>query len=258
MLPKKQLNKLIEAFLALPSLETPHGRDDVIRDLCPEIRDRIKRRDSKFDDVKQIVETCNYYSGGLNELLDILKERERNSIPFQNVHNIWAEIQQQQENDSKEMQRESEESPQSVLEKKGDKRKIFMCYAREDHKRVEKLYQKLADAGFRPWMDKKDILPGENWKSVIKKSIQESAFFLACLSTNAVNKRGSIQQEIKNALEVWRQKLDDDIYLIPVRLEDCEVPASLADFQWVNLFENEGFDRLLETLRTGLKRLSVE
>ena len=39
---------------------------------------------------------------------------------------------------------------------------IFLSYAREDAERVENLYQKLSDAGFKPWMDKKDILGGGN------------------------------------------------------------------------------------------------
>jgi len=32
---------------------------------------------------------------------------------------------------------------------------IFLSYARDDRKKVEKLYQKLLAAGFKPWMDVK-------------------------------------------------------------------------------------------------------
>ena len=62
------------------------------------------------------------------------------------------------------------------------------------------------------------------WKAEIQKAIQKSDFFLVCLSTCSARKRGVIQDEIKEALETWRKKLEDDIYLIPVRLEGCEVP----------------------------------
>jgi hypothetical protein len=57
---------------------------------------------------------------------------------------------------------------------------IFLSYAREDRKRVEKLYQELSKAGFKPWMDKRDILPGEKWELAIQKAIQRSDFFLIC------------------------------------------------------------------------------
>ncbi|TEU16928.1 MAG: toll/interleukin-1 receptor domain-containing protein, partial [Anaerolineales bacterium] len=98
------------------------------------------------------------------------------------------------------------------------------------------------------------ILPGERWKSCVQKAIQESDFFLACLSANSVSKRGFLQKEINDALDIWQEKLEDDIYLIPVRLEDCEVPESLRDFQWVNLFEEDGWTRLVKAIQVGVKR----
>ncbi len=131
---------------------------------------------------------------------------------------------------------------------------IFLSYAREDEEKVENLYQRLSDAGFKPWMDKKDILPGERWKFSIQTAIRRSDFFLACLSAKSVGKRGFLQREIKDALDIWQEKLDDDIYLIPVRLEDCEVPESLREFQWVNVFEEDGWTQLVRAIQTGMKR----
>lgn len=134
------------------------------------------------------------------------------------------------------------------------KAQMFLSYAREDEGKVRNLYQKLSDAGFKPWMDKKDILPGERWESSIWRAIKHSDFFLACLSANSANKRGWIQKEIKEALDIWQEMLDSDIYLIPVRLEDCEVPESLCDFQWVNLFEKDGWTQLMKAIQIGIER----
>jgi serine/threonine-protein kinase len=88
-------------------------------------------------------------------------------------------------------------------------------------------------------------------------TIREAPFFLACLSNNSIDKRGVIQEEIREALDVWRQKLDSDIYFIPVRLEDCAVPGALAKFQWVDLFHDGGFERLKMAIDTGLERIGV-
>ncbi|HID20518.1 MAG TPA: toll/interleukin-1 receptor domain-containing protein [Methanophagales archaeon] len=131
---------------------------------------------------------------------------------------------------------------------------IFLSYARDDKEAVEKLYQKLLEAGFKPWIDTKDILPGERWKSSIQKAIRCSDFFLACLSAKSINKRGFLQKEIKIALDICREMLDSDIYLIPVRLEDCEVPESLRDFQWVDIFEENGWVQLVRAIQVGMKR----
>ena len=132
--------------------------------------------------------------------------------------------------------------------------RIFLSYARPDEGKVKNLYQRLSDAGFKPWMDKKDILPGEIWQSCIQKAIERSDFFLTCLSANSVNRRGFLQREIKDALDIWQEMLEDDIYLIPVRLEDCEAPESLRKFQWVNLFEEDGWTRLVKAIQEGMER----
>jgi hypothetical protein len=79
---------------------------------------------------------------------------------------------------------------------------IFLSYAQEDEEEVGNLYQKLSAAGFKPWMDKKDILPGEQWKPCIQKAIRGSDFFLVCLSANSIDKRGWIQKEIKQVLDI--------------------------------------------------------
>ena len=131
---------------------------------------------------------------------------------------------------------------------------VFLSYAREDEEKVENLYQRLSDEGFKPWMDTKDILPGEKWPSSIRKAIQRSDFFLLCLSENSVDKRGWVQKEIGEALENLQGMLDSDIYLVPVRLEKCEVPESLREFQRVDLFEEDGWTRLVEAIQEGMKR----
>jgi serine/threonine protein kinase len=131
---------------------------------------------------------------------------------------------------------------------------IFLSYIREDESAVKDLYQRLSDAGFKPWMDRRDLLPGERWETRIQKVIRDSDFFLACLSVNAVSKRGFLQKEINDALDIWQQKLESDIFLIPARLEKCEVPERLRQFQWVDLFEEDGWARLVQAIQIGIER----
>ena len=135
-----------------------------------------------------------------------------------------------------------------------DAPRIFLSYTRVDAGQVRSLYGRLSEAGFRPWMDKVDILPGELWENSIERAIRESDFFLVCLSPNSVNRRGQIQREIKQALDLWEEKLEDDIFLIPARLEDCEVPETLSSFQWVDLFLEEDWDMLVRAVRVGMER----
>ncbi len=135
---------------------------------------------------------------------------------------------------------------------------IFLSYARADIKEVEKLYKDLADARFKPWMDIKDILPGQDWKHIIKGVIQKSDFFLACLLTNSVNKRGFFQTELKDGMEVLKEKLKSDIYLIPVRLEECDLPEDLNHIHRVDLFAEDGWEKLVSAIQVEIRRRNRE
>lgn len=132
--------------------------------------------------------------------------------------------------------------------------RIFLSYSKEDVVAVSQLYNRLKQAGYRPWMDKKDLLPGQNWRYEIPRVIKSSALFIVCLSQRSIIKRGYVQQEFRLALMELAQKPSDKIYLIPLRLDDFEIPdlrydeygISLRDYQWLDYFKDDGFKRLLQ------------
>jgi hypothetical protein len=142
----------------------------------------------------------------------------------------------------------------SSLDTKEYSMTVFLIYAREDIELVNAYYQKLFKAGLKPWMDIYDLLPGQNWKTSIKRAIRESDFILIFLSMNSVTKQGYVQKEIREALEISQQKLGDDIFLIPVRVDDCPVPESFEDLQWLNLFDNNSWEKLIQAINVGFEK----
>ncbi|MFN0108044.1 MAG: SUMF1/EgtB/PvdO family nonheme iron enzyme [Blastocatellia bacterium] len=133
--------------------------------------------------------------------------------------------------------------------------KIFISYARVDQDKVLPLYQRLKDEGFDPWIDREHLLPGVRWRAAIEQAMRDSDFFLLCLSAQSSNRRGFIQREINTALDLWEERLQDDIYFIPLRLEECEIPARVDEFQCVNWFEADGWHRLLKALHYQAEKL---
>ena len=127
---------------------------------------------------------------------------------------------------------------------KKDRGRIFLIYAKEDKNRIEDLYEKLKGFGFKPWLDTKEILPGQDWRGSIKKAIEESDLALACISKNSVNKKGFVQAELKMALDILEERTKGFSPVIPVRLEDTEVPERLNKLQWVDLFKKDSIDKL--------------
>lgn len=133
------------------------------------------------------------------------------------------------------------------------KRKVFLSYSRENRAKVRKLYERLSKAGFEPWMDVENNVPGQKWLEATKQAIKTSDFFFACLTKVSSDREGFFRQEIEWALEE-EEKRKRGIYLIPVKLEACETLESLQVFHWVSLYEQEGWDRLLKALH--LKEVS--
>jgi formylglycine-generating enzyme required for sulfatase activity len=131
--------------------------------------------------------------------------------------------------------------------------RIFLCHASEDKPRVRELYHRLKEAGYHPWLDKEDLLPGQDWRHEIEKIIRDPYnIVVVCLSCNSVTKRGVVQQEIKWALDVLDQTPEGTIYLIPARLEECQAPDRLSQLHWVELFEPDGFGKLKQALNFEL------
>jgi hypothetical protein len=48
--------------------------------------------------------------------------------------------------------------------------------------------------------------------------------------------------------------LENDIYLIPIRLEPQEIPEELAGFQALDAFAPNWWDRLLRAIKAGMEK----
>jgi hypothetical protein len=126
--------------------------------------------------------------------------------------------------------------------------KVFISYAKEDYRYALELFDYLKTHSYEPWLDKKSLLPGSNWDLEIKRALKNSDFIILLLSSTSVSKRGYVQKEYKLAMQYWEQKLEDDIYIIPLLINDCLVPESLNRFQWVKYDEEQAFSSIVSSL----------
>jgi nucleoid DNA-binding protein len=117
------------------------------------------------------------------------------------------------------------------------KARVFIAYVEEDLRPAKKLYAAFEQHGFRPWLDKKKLIPGQNWPRAIETAIQTSDFFVACFSRRSTSKRGSFHSELRYALICAATVPLDEIFFIPLRLDGCVVPGRISrSIQYVDLF----------------------
>lgn len=131
--------------------------------------------------------------------------------------------------------------------------RIFLCYAHTDKAEVYKLYDRVAkEVGIETWFDVEKLLPGQDWEHEIRRAILESDVIVICLSRQFNKLGGYRHKELKIALEKSNLLPDNEIFIIPVRLEKCALPGRLRRWQCVDLFEVDGYQKLLQALRERL------
>jgi hypothetical protein len=131
-------------------------------------------------------------------------------------------------------------------------KQVFLTYAHRDKKAVRKLYDYLTGNRIKVWLDEKELLPGQNWQYEIRQAILRSDIVIVCLSRQFNKQGGFRHKELKIVLDKARSIPEGEIFLIPIRLEECRVLQPLRQWQYMDLFAVDGYKRLLLTLRKHL------
>ncbi len=140
------------------------------------------------------------------------------------------------------------------------KKHLFLSYVHENSADAEALRDDLIGLGEAVWWDR-DIPPGARWKLEIRKALKDAYAFVLCLSKAMEDRaRSGAFPEILDAISIYRELAPGRIFIIPVRLDECEVPSfeidsttMLDDLQFVDLFPASqrpgGISRLAASLK---------
>jgi hypothetical protein len=134
--------------------------------------------------------------------------------------------------------------------------KVFLCYAHSDKDAVKVLYTRLTKDGVDVWFDKEKLLGGADWEYEIRNAVRGSDVVVVCHSKQ-FNQKGFRQKEVNIALEETELLPKGEIFLIPARLEECDVLDDLKRWHWVDLFESDGYERLLRALHARADKIGA-
>lgn len=122
-------------------------------------------------------------------------------------------------------------------------RNAFISYSRANKEFASKLAKELRSAGYPIWFDLFDIPTGARWDDEVEKALRECSVFMIILTSTSVASE-NVKDEIGYAIDHGKR-------ILPVLLENCEVPLRLRRFQYVDFttksFE-EGFENAKELL----------
>jgi hypothetical protein len=129
-------------------------------------------------------------------------------------------------------------------------KRIFLCHSWGNKGIVREFYEWLRkQPDVRIWFDEVSLLPGQNWQREIRSEVRASDMVIVCLSREAVQKRGYVHKEIRIALDEASKRPEGSIYIVPVKLDDCEVPSRLARWHCVELANDKTYSQLKRLLR---------
>ncbi|MFC7357200.1 toll/interleukin-1 receptor domain-containing protein [Jejudonia soesokkakensis] len=126
-------------------------------------------------------------------------------------------------------------------------KKLFISYSRRDTEYVSTLVEALRKQGFEVWFDK-NIRTGTDWDSTIEEELKKADAIVLVLSKTSV--------ESDNVKDEMSFGIGMDKPVIPIKIEECDVPMRLARKQFVDfttMGHEEGFERLVNDLHIGLK-----
>jgi len=127
--------------------------------------------------------------------------------------------------------------------------RVFLCHSHSDNDAAQALSSRLGKDDIEVWLDKKELLPGQDWQNEIRKAILKSDIVIVCISRGFNRQPGYRHKELKIALQKAKSLPADEIVIIPARLEKCDMPVSLRHLHRVDLFESDGYKKLISTLR---------
>ena len=122
--------------------------------------------------------------------------------------------------------------------------KVFVSHASEDKERfVLRFAEGLRAKGIEAWVDRWEILPGDSLiQRIFEEGIKQSSAVVVVLSTFSVSKPW-VKEELDAAAV---KRINDGSKLIPVVIDDCEVPQVLQATAWLRVRDLADIDGAVE------------
>jgi hypothetical protein len=98
-------------------------------------------------------------------------------------------------------------------------------------------------------LDAEQLQPGQDWQHEIRNAILKSDVIVVCLARGFDKQKGYRHEELKLAFEKANFLPDNEVFIIPVRLEECDMPEPLRRLHRVDLFKAGGYKKLVQALR---------
>lgn len=146
------------------------------------------------------------------------------------------------------------DSNSSIESKNNKKLKVFLCHSSHDKQTARGLFEKFSSTNWiDAWFDEEKLLPGQDWEYEIEKALDITDVVIVLLSRDSVTKEGYVQRELRFIIDIALEKPEGAIFILPVRLEDCEPPRKLRTYQYADYFPTDQRERVFRRILASLQ-----
>lgn len=130
---------------------------------------------------------------------------------------------------------------------------IFLSHSSTDAERAKNIAEALRALGYPVWYSDWAIEPGQSIVEKINEALDRNDTLIVLLSKSSVKSKW-VERELNAAL--MSQLSGEAVTVLPVLIEDCEIPATLQDIKYIDMKRSfqAGFIKLLEILQTHTRK----
>jgi hypothetical protein len=130
--------------------------------------------------------------------------------------------------------------------------KAFVSHATKDKDRfVLEFASRLRAQGIDAWVDQWEMAPGDSLvDKIFEEGIKNAHAFIVVLSENSVDRKW-VREELNVGLV---RKIEGLMKLIPVIIDDCEVPEALRSTVWVKIDDLDSYEEKLQDIVDAIFR----
>ena len=124
--------------------------------------------------------------------------------------------------------------------------KVFVSHANEDKNRfVLSFAKRLRDKGIDAWLDRWEMSPGDSLvRKIFEEGLKEANAVIVILSQYSVSKPW-VREELDAAMV---KKIEQATKLIPIVIEECDIPECLKTILWERVYDLEQYDQEFERI----------
>lgn len=128
--------------------------------------------------------------------------------------------------------------------------RVFVSHASEDKDRfVNRFAVKLRENGVDAWLDKWEMLPGDSLvDKIFEEGLKEAHAVIVVLSRISVEKPW-VREELNSA---FVKRINTGSKLIPVVIDDCEVPEALKTTLWQRIHDMDSYQECLDRILAAI------